>query len=121
MTSIKTMIFDLDGTLIDTLRDLADSANHALKLLGLPPHPVDSYRYKVGDGARKLVSRCLDDQHQHLIDALLKHQRAYYAEHCFDTTKPYPGVPEMLTAVKRAGADIIITYFGKEAARLLSV
>jgi len=108
MTNIQTIIFDLDGTLIDTLRDLADSANHALNLLGLPPHPVDSFRYKVGDGARKLVSRCLDDQHRHLIDTMLQQQRAYYTDHCCDHTKPYPGIPDMLAAVKNLNLKLAV-------------
>ena len=74
----KAVLFDLDGTLLDTIDDLADSVNHVLESSGLPTHPVEAYRYLVGDGSRSLVSRALPEEernpnqietiHQQLVD-----------------------------------------------------
>ncbi|KPK76203.1 MAG: hypothetical protein AMJ79_07650 [Phycisphaerae bacterium SM23_30] len=101
MKNFQAIIFDLDGTLIDTLRDIALSVNQALEKFNLPIHPVDSYRLKVGNGAWMTISRSLGDDKQHLIDKVLELQRNYYDEHCFDHTRPYPGIPEMLRDLKK--------------------
>jgi phosphoglycolate phosphatase len=108
MQNIKAVIFDLDGTLIDTLRDIAQSVNQALEKLGFSPHPVDAYRLKVGNGARIMVLRSLPDDHQHLVDAVLKHQREYYTDHCYDHTQPYPGITEMLGELKKASLKLAV-------------
>ena len=98
--SYNTIIFDLDGTLIDTLYDLADSINQALAQLSLPTHSVDSYRLRIGDGARQMISRALPDGRADLIDTAQKMQQAYYLEHCYDHTQPYPGIVDTLELLK---------------------
>jgi phosphoglycolate phosphatase len=95
----RAVLFDLDGTLADTLNDLANATNWALAQVGCPPHPVDSYRYKVGDGARELCARALPADKQELTDQVLRLMGRRYDEHCFDLTKLYPGIPEMVSAL----------------------
>lgn len=98
---MQAVIFDLDGTLIDTLEDLAAAMNHALGRAGLPPRPVDDYRQLVGWGAPVLVERALppgaDDA---LRAAVLADFRDYYGAHALDRTAPYPGVPALLAALR---------------------
>ena len=108
MENCQAIIFDLDGTLIDTLVDIAQSVNQALEKLGLPTHPVDAYRMKVGNGARKLVSRCLDEDKQHLVDTVLKMHSDYYQDHCYDNTMPYPGICAMLSEVKKVPLKLAV-------------
>ena len=91
-------IFDLDGTLLDTLDDLADSANEALTAAGLPPHPVDAYRTFVGDGIHTLVQRILpagnsDDE---MVGEVLALYRAAYGRRWNNKTRPYAGITETL-------------------------
>lgn len=90
-------IFDLDGTLLDTLDDLAESANEALAAASLPTHPVEAYRIFVGDGINKLVQRILpeggDDE---MVAHVLALYRAAYGRRWNNKTKPYAGVPETL-------------------------
>ena len=95
----RAVLFDLDGTLADTLNDLANATNWALAQVGCPPHPVDSYRYKVGDGTRELCARALPADKQELTDQVLRLMGRRYDEHCFDLTKLYPGIPEMVSAL----------------------
>ena len=95
----RAVLFDLDGTLADTLNDLANATNWALAQVGCPPHPVDSYRYRVGDGARELCARALPANKQELTDQVLRLMGRRYDEHCFDLTKLYPGIPEMVSAL----------------------
>jgi len=78
---------------------LANATNWALAQVGCPPHPVDSYRYKVGDGARELCARALPADKQELTDQVLRLMGRRYDEHCFDLTKLYPGIPEMVSAL----------------------
>ena len=80
----KAVIFDLDGTLVNTLEDIAESVNVNLQKLGLPVHPVESFRLKVGNGNRTMIERSLPADKQHLLDELLKMQLEYYAEHFCD-------------------------------------
>ena len=104
----QAIIFDLDGTLVDTLEDLADSVNQMLERLSLPTHPVDAYRMKVGNGNRMLVKRALGEGHQHLFDKAFEMQMAYYTEHFCDKTQPYPGIMEMLSKLKKRKLKIAV-------------
>ena len=93
----RAVLFDLDGTLLDTLADLANATNHALTQLGCPTHPTKAYRHFVGDGARNLCLRALPAEKQHLADHALRLMREHYDAHCFDLTKPYPGITDLLS------------------------
>jgi phosphoglycolate phosphatase len=97
--NIRAVLFDLDGTLVDSLADLANATNCALTQLGCPTHPVESYRTRVGDGARELCARALPGDKQALADQVLKLMRQHYDAHCFDLTTPYPGIPELVSAL----------------------
>lgn len=92
----KLAIFDLDGTLLNTITDLGTATNYALTAMGYPEHPLSAYNYMVGNGVRRLMERAQPDASPETIDELLVHFRQYYDEHCTDTTKPYPGIPELL-------------------------
>ena len=105
----KVYIFDLDGTLLDTLQDLADSVNHALRQYGLPEHSLDDIRRFVGNGVRRLMERATPDGAQNpLFDAVFASFRQYYMEHSLDTTRPYDGIPEMLHALKARGCRLAV-------------
>ena len=100
----KLVIFDLDGTLLDTIGDLAAAGNHTLSLLGKPQHPEDSYRHFVGNGIPKLIERMLPAGHdkseeQTAYDLFMQ----YYSQHKCDHTKPYPGVPELIKTLRQNG------------------
>lgn len=100
---LRAVLFDLDGTLVDTLDDIADAMNHALASHGLPVHPPDAYRGLVGEGVARLVERALPEDRQGLHDAVTEELRDYYTEHMLDRSVPYPGVPALLDAlVERA-------------------
>ena len=102
----KLVIFDLDGTLLNTIDDLGTAANHTLAELGLPQHTLDEYRLMVGNGMRKLIMRALpldkasDDA---FIDSTLKQFLEYYAAHIDVYTKPYPGIPELINTLSNDG------------------
>jgi phosphoglycolate phosphatase len=95
------VLFDLDGTLADTLEDLANATNHALMTLGCPTHPLHEYRYFVGDGARNLILRTLPAEKASLAERALVLMREHYEAHCFDKTRLYPGIPELVAALRR--------------------
>lgn len=95
-------VFDLDGTLVNSLGDLADSANLALSRLGFPVHPTEMYRYFVGGGIPRLIRRILpqgtDEEAIERVHALFAEE---YARRCLSTTAPYPGIPELLDELER--------------------
>ena len=99
------IIFDLDGTLLNTLDDLAASGNHVLAAHGHPTHPTNAYRYFVGDGIRKLVERALPEEvrTEATIDSFFKEFLEYYAIHKMDLTHPYPAMPETLSQLQERG------------------
>ena len=101
----KLAIFDLDGTLADSLRDLADAVNIALAEFGYPTHTVEAYKYFVGNGAKKLCERALPKgkRNEAEIKRLLARFGEYYSEHCFDHTAPYEGMPETVKRLTEAG------------------
>ena len=105
----KVYIFDLDGTLLDTLTDLAASVNYALREHGMPEHSVDDVRRFVGNGVRKLMERAVPDGADNpLFDEAFATFRQHYMEHDLDTTRPYDGVPEMLATLKSRGCRIAV-------------
>lgn len=96
----KAIIFDLDGTLTDTLEDLFISVNHALKSCGLPERSLDEVRKFVGNGVRKLIERSVpQDLDSKTLEACFEAFRTHYMIHCQDHTCLYPGVAYMLTAL----------------------
>ena len=105
----KAAIFDLDGTLIDSLADLADSANEMLASYGFPTHPVDPFRYFVGNGSRKLIERCLPESKQSdaafVTEALAKY-KACYEKNLLHKTRPYDGIREMLQTLQQKGIPL---------------
>lgn len=96
-------IFDLDGTLADTLKDLADATNYGLRQLGYPVHDYDSYRYFVGNGVQKLCFRALPEKKKDETDRLLGLFSEYYSAHFLDKTALYPGIKETVSRLSDAG------------------
>ena len=98
----KAVVFDLDGTLLDTLADLANSVNRVLADNGFPTHPHEAYKWFVGDGSKMLVTRALpEDQRQpEIIDAYLEAFVADYAKHWDETTQPYDGILVLIEALQ---------------------
>ncbi len=94
-------IFDLDGTLVDSLEDLTASVNHALRAVGLPPRTREEIHGFVGEGARVLLERAVAP-HLHLLEPALAAWRPHYQAHCLDHTRPYPGIEALLGGARRA-------------------
>ena len=109
MTNYRTYIFDLDGTLLDTLGDLAASVNYALRQNGLPEHTVDDVRRFVGNGVRKLMERAVPDGAANpQFETAYATFREHYMQHALDTTRPYDGIPEVLHAFKARGCQLAV-------------
>ena len=106
----KLVIFDLDGTLLDSIDDLAASTNHALQLHGYPQHERATYRYFVGNGVRKLIERALpeDARQADNINHLLQDFLSYYQTHKTVYTRPYQGIPETLAQLHAAGIQLAV-------------
>ena len=107
---MKLVIFDLDGTLLNTLDDLADAANFAMRELNFPVHPVESFRYFVGNGVPKLMERCLPEGErspERIVDALEIFSE-YYGKHSADKTRPYEGIPRLLDRLREKGVKTAV-------------
>lgn len=112
----KLVIFDLDGTLLNTISDLGSSCNYALRKMGFPEHPLSAYNYMVGNGVRRLLERAQPDADAKMIDELLLHFKEHYDEHCTDTTVPYPGIPELLAELTERGIGVAVASNKYESA-----
>ena len=105
----KTYIFDLDGTLLNTLGDLAASTNYALRQHGMAEHSIDDVRTFVGNGVGKLIERAVpggleNPEYESVLDTFRKH----YMQHSLDTTKPYPGIEDMLRRLRSEGCRVAV-------------
>lgn len=99
----KLVIFDLDGTLLNTIADLAAATNQALRHFGYPTHETEAYRFFVGNGINKLFERALPDGERTEENILKIRSRfvPYYDEHNADLSRPYPGIPELLSTLQK--------------------
>ena len=105
----QTYIFDLDGTLLDTLHDLAASTNYALRTYGMPEHSEDNVRRFVGNGVKILMERAIPEGTDNpLFDDAYACFRQHYLKHNLDTTAPYEGVMPMLKELKKHGKNIAV-------------
>lgn len=109
MNTYKTYIFDLDGTLLDTLNDLHASCNYALRTHGMPERSLEEVKQFVGNGVKKLMERAIPDGLDNpLFEETLQTFRQHYLLHNLDTTLPYSGIMEMLQQLKAQGKRIAV-------------
>ena len=102
-------IFDLDGTLLDTLQDLANSVNYALRQHGMPEHTIDDIRRFVGNGVRLLMERAVPDGARNpQFEDTFATFRQHYMQHSLDTTRPYDGIPELIHELKTRGCQMAV-------------
>ena len=105
----KVFIFDLDGTLLDTLQDLADSVNYALRQYQMPEHSTDDIRRFVGNGVRLLMERAVPQGAENpRFEAVFDCFRQYYMQHSLDTTRPYDGILETIHELKARGCRMAV-------------
>lgn len=131
----RLVIFDLDGTLLDTIDDLAASTNYALRRNGYPEHELAAYRYFVGNGVAKLIERALPEAERSAqnVERLRRDFVEYYTEHSADLTKPYTGIRETVSELGRRGIvravasnkyqaateKLVAHFFGEETFRVV--
>lgn len=106
----KLVIFDLDGTLLNTIADLGAAANYALEQCGYPTHPISAYPRFVGSGITKLLERVLPEssRNSERVEALRVYFLEYYGQHMTDATEPYPGIVELLEQLTQRGIAIAV-------------
>ena len=105
----RAFIFDLDGTLLDTLQDLAASVNYALRQYDMPQHSLDDVRRFVGNGVRRLMERAVPDGAANpQFEAVFACFRQYYMQHSLDTTRPYEGIPELISELRARGCRMAV-------------
>lgn len=109
LLAYEIYIFDLDGTLLDTLQDLAASVNYALRQHHMPEHSIDDVRRFVGNGVRRLMERAIPEGAANpAFEAAFATFRKYYMEHSLDTTRPYDGIPELIHELKKRGCQMAV-------------
>lgn len=112
----RLVIFDLDGTLLNTIADLGNACNYALRTMGFSEHALSTYNYMVGNGIRKLIERAEPDADPSVTEELLKLFREYYDVHCTDLTVPYNGIPELLHELRKRDVKVAVTSNKYQAA-----
>lgn len=109
MREFETYVFDLDGTLLETLKDLAASTNFALRQYDMPEHSIEDVRMFVGNGVKKLMERAIPNGLDNpKFEEVYATFRQHYLNHNLDTTKPYDGIPELLRKLKGRGKKLAI-------------
>lgn len=104
----KLVIFDLDGTLLNTITDLGISCNYALETLGYPTHALAAYPFMVGNGVRKLIERAQPDASPEEVDKIVNVFKEYYNEHDTDTSKPYDDIHNLLRTLTEKGIGVAV-------------
>ncbi|MEO0227954.1 MAG: HAD family hydrolase [candidate division WOR-3 bacterium] len=106
----KAVIFDLDGTLLDTIKDIADSMNAVLLKLGFSPHRTEDYYYFVGEGMKALCEKVIPPGHKtsELITRCVELMKIEYERRWFNNTRPYPGIPELLDDLQKMGIKMAV-------------
>lgn len=106
----KLVIFDLDGTLINSIDDLGNATNYALSQLGYPEHPLSAYPAMVGNGVNRLLARALPSGHdtEERIAQMWEIFKGYYDSHSTDLTRPYPGIPELLHDLRDRDINVAV-------------
>lgn len=105
---IQAVLFDLDGTLVNSIYDIGGAMNTALESLGQPTFPMERYYQMVGNGMKKLCQRALAEDQQHLLEELLHRYQTRYLVHCCDDTVVYEGVPQLLTQLHEQGYKLAV-------------
>jgi phosphoglycolate phosphatase len=105
---MRGVIFDLDGTLLDSLGDIAAAMNRTLAARGFPTHPLHAYRSFIGEGVRKLAERALPPGAKNEAASLVAAYQTDYAEHLLESSAPYPGIPELLDALSSRGVPMAV-------------
>ena len=106
---VQAVLFDLDGTLLDTVQDLGACANVALKQYGFPEHKIEDYRRRVGHGIRRLFQLSVAGGSQaSKFEEALQFYLSYYPKHCTEQTVCFPGIPEMVGALKQGGYKLAV-------------
>jgi phosphoglycolate phosphatase len=105
---MRGVIFDLDGTLVDSLGDIAAAMNRTLAARGFPTHPLDAYRTFIGEGVQKLAERALPPGAQSERSLLVAAYQADYAEHLLESSTPYPGIAELLDGLSARGVPMTV-------------
>lgn len=109
MKQYDAVIFDLDGTLLNTLEDLTDAVNYVMRRYGFEEKSIEQVRSFVGNGIRKLMERCMPHgKEQENFEEIFQCFRSYYTDHCQEKTGPYPGIMELLAALSREGYKLAI-------------
>lgn len=114
----QLVIFDLDGTLLNTISDIGEAVNYALSVNGFPDHPLGAYHMMVGNGVRRLVERAIpsENRSEETIDKLLASFREYYDLHLCDNTVPYDGIPALLGELRQRGIALAVSSNKYESA-----
>lgn len=114
----QLVIFDLDGTLLNTIADLGTATNHALRVCGYPEHNLASYPKMVGNGITRLIERALpeDERDTETVERVREKFKEYYDEHMNDLTEPYPGITDMLRELGKMGVKLAVASNKYQAA-----